>query len=115
LSIRPSEGVPPRPSSGSCATRRQRALVVALLAQCVRHVRVGRGYGRAMVIGSIASQFASGFGLTAAAIAVFGFLAHAKPALAGASERRLRSATVIGGLGGFVFAVLVVVLSALIG
>jgi hypothetical protein len=68
-----------------------------------------------IVTGSLASDFAAGFGMAAAAIAVCGFLAHAAPALSGAGERRLRFATVVGGLIGFVFAVFVVVLSALIG
>jgi hypothetical protein len=65
-----------------------------------------------VVVGSIASQFAEGFGLSAAAIAVCGFLAHAGPALAGADEKKLRNATVVGGLAGLCFAVFVIVLSA---
>ncbi len=78
-------------------------------------MRVGQGYGQAMVLGSIASQFASGFGLMAAAIAVCGFLAHAKPALAKEGDAELRFATVIGGLAGFGLALLVMVLSEFIG
>jgi hypothetical protein len=68
-----------------------------------------------VVVGSIANQFAAAFGMAAAAIAVCGFLAHAGPALAGESDSKLRNATVAGGLAGFVFAVFVIVLSALIG
>lgn len=66
-------------------------------------------------VGSIATDAAATTGLAAAAIAVCGFLAHARPALTGASERRVREATVTGGLGGFVLAIFVVVLSVLIG
>jgi hypothetical protein len=68
-----------------------------------------------MVVGSIASQFATGFGMMAAAIAVCGFVAHAGPALSGGGERRLRKATVIGGLAGLLVSVFVIVLSALLG
>jgi hypothetical protein len=70
-------------------------------------------YGRTMAVGSIASHFAEGFGLAATAIAVCGFLAHVPRALAGASERSIRTATVLGGLGGFGLATVVVVLSEL--
>lgn len=68
-----------------------------------------------VIAGSIASQFTEGFGMAAAAIAVCGFLAHAGPALAGADEKKIRFATVIGGLGGFWAAVFVIVLSARTG
>jgi uncharacterized membrane protein YccC len=67
-----------------------------------------------MVTGSIASSAATDAGLLAASIAVFGFVAHARPALSGAPETRLRWATVIGGLIGFGLALLVIVLSAFI-
>jgi hypothetical protein len=53
--------------------------------------------------------------MMAAAIAVCGFLAHAGPALSGADEKRLRFATVVGGLIGFAIASLVIVLSELVG
>jgi hypothetical protein len=66
-----------------------------------------------VLAGSIASQFAEGMGMTAAAIAVAGFLAHAPWALTGRDERSLREATVIGGLGGFVVAAAIGLLSAL--
>jgi hypothetical protein len=67
------------------------------------------------VVASIASQFAGGLGLIAAAIAVFGFLGHAKPALARADDSELRFATVVGGLVGLAFSLFVIVLSELIG
>jgi hypothetical protein len=67
-----------------------------------------------VVLGSIASQFATGLGTVAAAIAVCGFLAHARPALTGGSEKRIREATVIGGVVGFALAIVVVFLSALV-
>ncbi|HXR29831.1 MAG TPA: hypothetical protein VN752_01655 [Solirubrobacterales bacterium] len=65
------------------------------------------------IAGTIAGQVAFLFGLMATAIAVCGFLAHAGPALSGADERRVREATVEGGLAGLVLSVFVVVLSAL--
>jgi hypothetical protein len=68
-----------------------------------------------VVIGSIAGSAATGFGLTAASIAVFGFAAHARPALTGAGEEKLRHATVVGGLTGLSVSLLVILLSALIG
>jgi hypothetical protein len=49
-------------------------------------------------------------GLMAAAIAVFGFLSHAWPVIAGRDETAVRRATVVGGLGGFVTAVLILTL-----
>jgi hypothetical protein len=68
-----------------------------------------------VVTGSIASSAATNAGLTAASIAIFGFLVHAGPALKGAPEVRVRWATTVGGLAGFVVALLVIVLSAYIG
>ena len=50
-------------------------------------------------------------GLTAALVAVGGFIAHARPALSGADERRVREATVVGGLGGLVLAALAIFVS----
>jgi hypothetical protein len=50
----------------------------------------------------------------AAGIAVCGFLAHARPALAGKDDAELRQATVVGGLGGFLAAVTMIVISALV-
>lgn len=63
---------------------------------------------------TIANQFAAGLGLMGAAIAICGFVAHAGPALAGAGEKRLREATVTGGIVGFGLAIFVIVLSALV-
>jgi hypothetical protein len=67
-----------------------------------------------VLFGSIASIFTTAFGMAATAIAVCGFLAHAGPALRGESDRRLREATVRGGLAGFLLAVFIGVLSAII-
>lgn len=64
---------------------------------------------------TIQNQFAAGLGLIAAAIAVFGFVAHAPSALSGAHDRKLREATVSGGIVGLFIAVFVIVLSALVG
>jgi hypothetical protein len=60
------------------------------------------------------SDAATGAGLTAAAIAVGGFVAHIEPALSHADDQRLREATVKGGIGGIWIAAFVIVLSALI-
>ena len=65
-----------------------------------------------MIIASLMSYAASASGLTATAIAIGGFLAHVRPALSGADEQRLRSATVKGGIWGSGVAVVVIVLSA---
>jgi hypothetical protein len=64
---------------------------------------------------TLVSNVITGAGLMAAGIAVCGFLAHARPALAGKSESDLRRATVIGGLGGFAAALALIVLSGVIG
>jgi hypothetical protein len=65
-----------------------------------------------VVVATLMSDVTTAFGLTAAAIAVCGFIAHVKPALSGADEQRLRTATVAGGVVGTVFATCVIVLSA---
>jgi hypothetical protein len=67
-----------------------------------------------VVTGSIVDTVATGTGLLAGAIAVGGFISHVGPALSGSSEKRVRQATVLGGLAGFGFGVLVIVLSAYI-
>lgn len=58
---------------------------------------------------------ATGAGFAAASIAVCGFLLHVAPALSNAPEGAIRRATALGGLGGFVAAVVVMFLSAMIG
>jgi hypothetical protein len=68
-----------------------------------------------MVVGSIISNATTGFGLMAATIGVCGFLAHARPAIAGKDEAELRRATAIGGLTGCLVALFVVVLSWAVG
>lgn len=67
-----------------------------------------------MLSASIASNAATGTGFVAASIAVLGFLLHAAPALSGAPERRIRKATVAGGLLGFVASFAVILLSAIV-
>ena len=69
-------------------------------------------YGRAMLIDSIVIQFATATGFLAAAIAVGGFMAHVRPAITGAPDSILRRRTAIGGLGGLVWALLVIAGSA---
>jgi hypothetical protein len=66
-----------------------------------------------LVIGSIASDFATLVGLVAGLIAVGGFVGHAPSVLQGATEERTRRATVIGGLAGSVLGVSVMLLSAI--
>jgi hypothetical protein len=68
-----------------------------------------------LVAASIASDFATGVGLLAGMIAVVGFLAQAGPARAGDAERKVRRATLAGGLLGFVAGAAVIVLSAFVG
>lgn len=53
-------------------------------------------------------------GLLAALIVVSGFVAHARPALRGASEEELREATTIGGIAGLAIGSVVMVLSAVL-
>jgi hypothetical protein len=67
-----------------------------------------------LVVGTILSQSVTVIGLAAGAIAVGGFLGHARPALAGKHEEALRRATVIGGLTGIAGACLIIVLSAFV-
>jgi hypothetical protein len=59
------------------------------------------------------SYAANASGLTAAAIAVGGFLAHVRPALSSAEDQQLRAATVRGGIWGSGVAGFVIVLSAI--
>jgi hypothetical protein len=67
-----------------------------------------------MLIGPLASEFATLIALLAGLIAVCGFLAHAGPVLAGAPEEKIREATVLGGIAGLALGAGVVVLSAII-
>jgi hypothetical protein len=67
-----------------------------------------------LVTASIASDFATGVGLLAGSIAVFGFVAQAYPALTRASESAVRRLVVIGGLVGLAAGGFVIVLSAII-
>ncbi len=67
-----------------------------------------------LIVASILSTAATGFGLAAATIAVFGFAAHIKPMLTGAEDRQIREATVIGGIGGLVVSLSVIVLSVFV-
>jgi hypothetical protein len=67
-----------------------------------------------MVSATLMADSATAFGLTAAATAVCGFVAHARLSLSGADERRLRRATTVGGMGGIAIAGLLIVLSAVL-
>lgn len=62
-----------------------------------------------MPAATLMSDATTALGLTAAAIAVGGFLMHAKPALEGRDEDDLRRWTVIGGLCGCFAAALLIV------
>lgn len=64
-----------------------------------------------MVPATLMNDSATACGLMAAAIAVCGFLMHAKPALQGRDEEDLRRLTVVGGICGFAVAVLLTVAS----
>jgi len=66
------------------------------------------------VAGSLVTNFASGMGLAAASIAVFGFLWHVVPVLSGKPERTIRRATVTGGLIGAGLSGVVILLSEFI-
>jgi len=68
-----------------------------------------------VVRATLMSDVTTGAGLMAAAIAIGGFLAHIRPALAHADEQQLRAATVKGGVVGTVGASAVIVLSAING
>jgi hypothetical protein len=59
------------------------------------------------------SDSTTALGLMAAGIAVFGFLAHAKSALAGRDEAELRRLTVAGGVVGWFTAVALILVSIL--
>jgi hypothetical protein len=59
-------------------------------------------------VGSLTSDATGAFGFMAAAIAVFGFLWQAPPALGKRADSVVRAATVIGGLVGFGFAIAVI-------
>lgn len=84
------------------------------MAQSARQGCVFGSYCQAMVVvASILDQVATGGSFIATSIAVGGFLAHAKPALAREADAELRRATVGGGLGGLAFAVIVLGVSAL--
>jgi hypothetical protein len=68
-----------------------------------------------MVVGSLLNDAAVGAGLMAAAIAVCGFLAHARPAIAGKGDPELRRATALGGLAGFAISIFVIAASRAVG
>jgi hypothetical protein len=65
-------------------------------------------------VGSLINDFASGAGFVAACIAICGFLMQVPPALVKADEKSVRAATVVGGVGGFLLAVGLITLAALI-
>ena len=67
-----------------------------------------------MILDPVVIQLAALTGFMAAAIAVGGFLAHAREAIAGQSEGRLRSLTAVGGLFGLGLAVLTAIAGALL-
>lgn len=59
-----------------------------------------------MLVSPFVLQLAAATGFMAAAIAVGGFVAHARPAMAGESEEELRRLTAAGGAFGLAVAVL---------
>ena len=68
-----------------------------------------------MIVGSIVDNVTTGAGLMAASIAVCGFLAHARPAIAGKDEMELRRATAIRGLTGCAAALFVIAIAWAVG
>jgi cytochrome bd-type quinol oxidase subunit 1 len=68
-----------------------------------------------LVFALLIDRAASIAGALTGAIVVGGFLAHALPALRGASEEKLRRVTAIGGIAGLCVILVVVVLSAFLG
>ena len=66
-----------------------------------------------MAAATLMSNATTSLGLTAAAIAVGGFLTHAKPALEGRDDEDLRRSTVIGGLWGCFMAAILILVSVL--
>jgi uncharacterized membrane protein len=69
-----------------------------------------RAQGRGVFIDPIIAQFAAATGFMAAAIAVGDFVARARPAMVGESERKLRRLTAAGGAFGLAVVVLVTIL-----
>jgi hypothetical protein len=61
-----------------------------------------------VLVNPIVVQFAAATGFMAAAIAVGGFIAHARPAMAGESEETLRRRTAAGGVAGLATAALMI-------
>jgi hypothetical protein len=63
-------------------------------------------------LGSIVTDGATGAGLLAASIAVFGFLGQVQPVLARRDDPVVRIATTIGGIAGFFVGVAIIVAEA---
>lgn len=81
-----------------------------------RHPCVPAVYRRAMLtMASIFNDAATGAGFMAASIAVGGFLAHMRPALAGEDDQAVSSATIRGGIGGLLAATLISLVAFAIG
>jgi hypothetical protein len=68
-----------------------------------------------LLLADIQTWFATAVGALTGSIAIGGFLAHIGPALSGASDAKLRAATVVGGIAGFGAGVFVIFLSAYVG
>jgi hypothetical protein len=66
-----------------------------------------------MIVDPAVVQFATATGFLAAAIAVGGFLAHARPAIGCKHDSELRRLTAIGGLWGFASALVILVSASL--
>lgn len=66
-------------------------------------------------VGTLIDDAANSAGLTAACIAVCGFLLQAPSALAKADDKSVRAATVVGGLAGLVLAVGLITTAVMLG
>lgn len=67
-----------------------------------------------VLLDPVVIQIAALTGFMAAAIAVGGFVLHAREAIAGASEERLRRLTALGGVGGLVVVAAVTALGIIV-
>ena len=61
-------------------------------------------------VGSLISDAATGVGLLAASIAVFGFLGQVQPALTHREDPAVRAATIVGGLLGLFVGISIIIL-----
>lgn len=86
----------------------------------MRHARVGVGEAQGVasilpLAGVVLERSALAAGFLAAAIAVGGFLTRAQTLLGSVSEEELQRTTTIGGLCGFSFGLILIVIDMIVG